>query len=158
MGLPQGRLDHWNWEVESCGAAHLCRSSGVFEETEVLRNRSCHPFKEREKKVDREDDSVADVRLRRLYLSTGDGQHFTVGEDGSVAMEVHQVLQKPVMPLLPHYDVVAVLRHIDHEMSAAVLSSDGRRGEGLHERQHRGKNTGLRSRTDMRVCNQPCSR
>lgn len=44
-------------------------------------------------------------------------------------MKVHQVLQKPVMPLLPHYDVLAVLHHIDHEMSAAVLSSDGRRGE-----------------------------
>lgn len=84
--------------------------------------------------MDCEEDSVADVSLRQLYLSTGDGQHFTEGEDGSVAMKVHQVLQKPVMPLLPHYDVMAVLHHIDHEMSAAVLSSDGRRGEGLYER------------------------
>lgn len=80
--------------------------------------------------MDGEDDSGADASFRRsAHLSTGDGQHFTVGEDGSAAMKVHQVLQKAVMPVLPHYDVTAVLRRIDHEMSAAVLSSDGRRGE-----------------------------
>lgn len=118
--------DHWYWEAESCGAANLSRSSDVFEETEVLHNRSCHPFKAGEKKVDCEDGSVADVSLPQLsHLSTGDGQHFTVRDDGCAAMKVHQVLQKAVMPLLPHYDVTAVLHRIDHEMSAAVLSSDG---------------------------------
>lgn len=75
-------------------------------------------------------------------------------------MKVHQVRQKPVTLLLPHYDVTAVLHHIDHEMSAAVLSSDGRRGEGegLYERKHCEKNTVFQSRTDMRVCSRPCSR
>lgn len=80
--------------------------------------------------MDREDHSGVDASFRQsAHLSTGDGQHFTVGEDGSAAMKVHQVLQKAVMPLLPHYDVTTVLHCIDHEMSAAVLSSDGQSGE-----------------------------
>lgn len=45
-------------------------------------------------------------------------------------MKVHQVLQRPVTPLLPHDDVTAVLHHVYHEMSAVVLTSDGQRGEG----------------------------
>lgn len=42
-------------------------------------------------------------------------------------MKVHQVLQKPVTPVLPYYDVMAVLQCINHEMSAAVLSTEGHR-------------------------------
>lgn len=66
MGLHQGGLNHSYWEAESCGVANVCRSSDVFEETAVLRNWSCHPFKVRGKKVDREDDSVIDVSFRQL--------------------------------------------------------------------------------------------
>lgn len=50
VGLHQGGPDHLYWEAESCGVAHLRRSSDVFEETEVLHNWSCHPFKVRGKK------------------------------------------------------------------------------------------------------------
>lgn len=134
MGLRHGGPEPPLWEADSRGAASLCRPPDVFEETEVLRNRPGRPFKVRgrKKRWMGEEDSGADVGFRqsfRQHLSTGDGQHFTVGEDGSAAMKVHQVLQKAVVPLLPHDDVTAVRHRIDHEMSAAVRSSDGRSGE-----------------------------
>lgn len=59
------------------------------------------------------------------HLSTSEGQHLTERHDGSSAMEVHKVLQKPVPPVLPYYHIMAVLQWIDHEMSAAVVSTEG---------------------------------
>lgn len=80
--------------------------------------------------LDCEDDSVEDISLRpSSHLSAGDGQNFIVRCDWSVAMKVHQVLQKLVMLLLSHDDVMAVLRHVDHEMPTADLSSGGQGGD-----------------------------
>lgn len=90
-------------------------------------------------RLDREDDSVAGISPRpSSHLSTGEGQHFGGRCDGSVAMKGHQILQELVADLLPHDEETAVLRHVDHEMLAAALSSGegeeggrrGGRGEG----------------------------
>ena len=49
-------------------------------------------------------------------------------------MKVNEVLQKPVTPILPYYGVMAVLQCINHEMSAAVISTEESIDESEKER------------------------
>lgn len=147
-GLHPGGPDRSYREAESCGLADSCRCSEVFEETEVPHNRSFPPGKVRERRgiVKTAEDREADAGLRQVsHLSTGDRQHFGVREDGGAAMKVHQVLQKPVVPLLPHDDVTAVLHHVDHEMSAAFLSSIAKKEEEKKRWDCMGGNTAKRT-------------
>ena len=59
------------------------------------------------------------------HLSTSNSEHLSERQDGTSTMEVHEVLQEAVTPALPDYDVFAVLQCVNHEMSAAVLSTEG---------------------------------
>lgn len=58
------------------------------------------------------------------HLSTRNSQHLSERHDGSSTMKVHQVMQKPVIPVFPHYDVRAIFQCINHKVSAAVLGTD----------------------------------
>ena len=63
------------------------------------------------------------------HLSTSDSQDLSERQDGCPTMKVHQVLQKPVRPVLAHDNIMAILQCINHEMSASVCRTDIQRHE-----------------------------
>lgn len=63
------------------------------------------------------------------HLSASNSQHLSERYYGIPTMEVHQVLQTLVTPVLPYYDVLIVFQCINHKMSAAVLNAE----ESVHK-------------------------
>lgn len=59
------------------------------------------------------------------YLATGHSEHLFERYDGSSLMELHQVVQTAMAPVLPDYDALSVIWRIDHKVSAAVFSTEG---------------------------------
>lgn len=59
------------------------------------------------------------------YLATGHSEHLVERYDGSSLMELHQVVQTAVAPVLPDYDALSVIWRIDHKVPAAVFSTEG---------------------------------
>lgn len=92
------------------------------------------------------------------HLTAGHSEHLVEGRDGGPLVELHQVVQTAVAPVLADDDALSVVGRVDHEVAAAVLGAAG--GDTLGSR----PGVGLGSRTVKTAvtgrtgCSRSCSR